>query len=474
VARAIAELATDPLVLLCFLHLSVLALRLPLFDHLPGWMFTTRAKAVGPWYLLVALAGIPVAGRVLERSWRGRPRATLCALVLLGFALQHGFAWSEGRGLAGMRDRVVTTGHAEFARVAAEQQSMWDVLVRYEAKVGRGELGLYAHTKPPGQLLFYMATERAARGLARDDSPAARLDAMRDLAAVLWPLLSYLVLLPMFLALRQLIDEQTALRACLLYLVVPSVALITLATDQVLIPLLFMLTIWLVTTAQKRRSWRCAVTAGAVLYLGSFVTFPVLLAAPVAAAFALAVELQASEEPTATSRGRALVKTAGGVALGFGLLFVLFAACLHYDFFARLSDARLSHERWKVWQGDAVEVFYFAWLDYLEFAVFLGVPLTLLGLSAARRAIRVATVGDFGALGLPAIAISSVFLYLGFFGHTKVETARLWLFLVPLCCGLAAAELRARADQNRNLTLSVVLALQWLTVWLTKAGQDFW
>ncbi len=470
--RAALELGSRPFVLLALVHLSVLGLQLPLLAALPGWMFVPQSKQLGPPLLVLALACVPALGWLLLERVRGRPWLVLCALVLLGYGSQQGFAWSEGRGIDGMRDRIVHTGHAEFALEAVQQSSMWSVATNYEAKLADRELGPYAHTKPPGQLLFYMATERLARGLAHAPTPQARLEALRDLAAVLWPLLSYAVLVPLFLALRLLVDETTALCACLLYLVVPSVTLMTLNTDEVLIPLLFMLPVFMSARAQRTRSAWWAVCAGAWLYLGAFVTFPVLLAAPVAAGFAAAVALQPGV--AATSPGRALVRTGLWAAAGFCGLFALFALGLHYHFATRLRGALVFHARWKAWHGGAAETVYFAWLNGLEFAVWAGVPLSVFALAGVRRSLLRALRGDRSGLVLPALVATAVLLALAFLGHTKAETGRLWLFLVPLGCALCAVELRAGSRRRPRATLALVLALQWLTVLLTKAGQDFW
>src|SRR4051812_19604930 len=157
--------ATEPLVLLCAVQLTMLAWRLPLLDRLPGWVFATHAKPVG-WAFYPVLAAIPVVA--LGAAWvlRGRSAVAVTCLMLGGFAFQHALGWSEGRGLDGIRDRIVRSGHAEFADAAVSQRSMWSVLVRYEQKVQGGELGRYAHSKPPGTLLTYMATERVSRVFA--------------------------------------------------------------------------------------------------------------------------------------------------------------------------------------------------------------------------------------------------------------------------------------------------------------------
>ena len=55
------SVATEPLVLLCLVQLTMLAWRLPLLDRLPGWVFATHAKSIGAAFYGV-LAAIPVCG----------------------------------------------------------------------------------------------------------------------------------------------------------------------------------------------------------------------------------------------------------------------------------------------------------------------------------------------------------------------------------------------------------------------------
>jgi hypothetical protein len=120
-----------------------------------------------------------------------------------------------------------------------------------------------------------------------------------------------------------------------------------------------------------------------------------------------------------------------------------------------------------VWR--TFETVYFALLNYLEFAVWLGVPLVLLVLGAVRRALLIVVDGRPAEIVLPALALLAVFVALGLFGRTKGESARLWLPLVPMCCAVAASRLRYGAAP-----IALVVLLQWLTVHFTKHGQDFW
>ena len=81
--------------------------------------------------------------------------------------------------------------------------------------------------------------------------------------------------------------------------------------------------------------------------------------------------------------------------------------------------------------------------------------------------------GQRDGLAWPGVATAGVLLWLGFFSNTKAEVARLWLFMVPSCCALAANQLHKRCSDNRRATMTAVLALQWLTVLFTKTGLSY-
>ena len=90
-----------------------------------------------------------------------------------------------------------------------------------------------------------------------------------------------------------------------------------------------------------------------------------------------------------------------------------------------------------------------------------------------RRAVQDLSAGVTTRFGMAALATLLAFSYLVFFGQSKGETARLWLFMVPIFCALSADEIRVRSRASAPAVTAVVLLLQWLTVSLTKTGQDF-
>jgi hypothetical protein len=482
----VVSLASEPFVLFSIIQLTVLAWRLPLFDRLPGWFFTTRATVIrAPYFVL--LAAVPLVSLVAARWSRRRPWAAVALLVAGGFVFQQALAWSEARGLDGMRDRIVRSGHAEFADAAVSQRSVWYVITRYEDKVQGGELGRYPHSKPPGTLVAYMVTERLSRLFAATSSREQRLAALRTTAAIAWPLVCYLVLVPLYALARRLADDNIARLACGLYLVVPSVALITLHTDQFLFPLLGVTAVWAATAAAARRSVTGLTLAGAALWVAGFFTFPLLLLAPVAAACAwLAARAPGAGAPGADRTNAGARRSAAWtpltsalvvvvcLAAGFVIGAVAFRLVLGYDLLVRLADARRFNADWKGWEGGAFQTLYFAWTNLLEFALWIGVPMAALSFGRMGRAVRQAASGRADGLAVPALAVLLVFGYLTFFGQTKAETARLWLFMVPFCAVMAADEIRLRyPGRSASAAVVLVLVLQWLTVVLTKTGQDF-
>jgi len=453
----------------------ILGLHLALLTSLAGWFWKAVDKPfASPIALIAGVLIFAVALASILRT-QGRSALRLAALIVLGFALQHGLALLEGRGLAGMRDRIVTTGHAEFAQVAVAQQSVWRVLRQYEPLVDRGELGRYARSKPPGQLLFYMITERAAQAVHPQPTPEARLEQLRTVAAVMWPFLSCLALLPLFLFTRRAFDEDRALLACVLYLLVPSFELITLHTDQVLFPLVTMTAAWLTLVAYERRSLPCGAGAGALFYLAMFFSFPLGAVAPIACATGVGWLLARREE---SGRARTIHDAAAvtaAIAGGSLALWCVMRLGLDYDFVTRYRRAIAFHEAWKRWTPGLAPTLYFGSINLLEFAFWLGFPLAVMAVAQAARSSRALRRGRLDADAGLAVGLAGVLLAFALLGKTKGEVARLWLFLVPLVCVSASGEVNAwRRHRYGGHAVALLLALQGLTLLFIKRFQDFW
>ncbi|MBI5500007.1 MAG: hypothetical protein HY907_07170 [Deltaproteobacteria bacterium] len=451
-------------------HAVTLAGNVPVLAGLAWWFFPFEDKPLHAFWVVPALF---LLGAVLLFWLFRRPRTpavSVAALVLLGYAVQMGLGWAEGRGLDGIRDRIRTSGHAEFARVAVRVQDTRNVLSHYEEFARDGRLGDYGRTKPPGQLLLYVATARVANWL-NPLPPDKRLRWLETFAALTWPLATFLVLWPMYRLGRWYGGHHAALVACALYTLVPSVALVTLHTDGVFFPLLAATAAVLALTAARRRSALRGCLAGAWMNAALFFSFslvcllPALLLAPVAytdAASPWKVRL------------RSAARVSAGFAAGFVLAGILLLLLLDYDPLQRWQAAMSYHAEWKSWSWSLRDVLNSGLTNLAEFGSWLGVPALGLYLVDLRR---VGRGPDLRRLAGPAIftfALLAALVAAAFLGTTRGETARLWLFAVPFVCLSAGRTLSRLEFDRRHKVLALMLLLEAGTTVLIKRYQDFW
>jgi len=71
------------------------------------------------WLIFPLLVLISLAVAFIFRS-SGKYVWKLLVLIFLGYIMQMSFGFMEGRGIDGIRDRMVTAGHSEFARIASQ------------------------------------------------------------------------------------------------------------------------------------------------------------------------------------------------------------------------------------------------------------------------------------------------------------------------------------------------------------------
>jgi hypothetical protein len=458
------------IVLATLLHWLILGLQLPFFTALDRWFWGFQDRSWGDIWLVALLLALTLGGAWLAFRLP-RHSLRLALLVALGYALQFGFAWTEGRGLDGLRDRIVTAGHAEFARVAVAQHDMLAVLTRYETLLAADQLGNFARSKPPGQLLLYMLTERAAFLLHPLDDPAQRLAWFQNFASYTWPLVACLAIIPTFYFVTRFADAGRATLACLLYLVAPVFVLITLHADQVFFPLFVMTSMLLAVLAyQQQRLWLSAL-AGLACYLTLFSSFGLVFVLPLAAASCVAL---AYERATRRLDWRGLLKTGGGVLGSIAICDILFRLAFNYDVVLRYQNAMRYHVVLRGWDESAETLAYFSLLNGIEFITWIGLPLALLLFVHTVRSFEQLARGDVQVPYALGVMLLLVFVALALFGRTKGEVARLWLFLVPTICVLAANELFMRFGRGRAWAIGALLVLQWGTVYLIKVNQDFY
>ena len=472
---------------------AVLIAGIPTVQQLPGWFWPIHGPhLLATWPFLILGVALPfvvwlVCGKGEEPS-RRRIVFGLAVLMIFGFFLQHGVALSEGRGANGMRDRIVYSGHAEFARTGSRDMSAWDVLTGYESFMELPGQS-FARSKPPGQLLFYMALSSVADVvmLGQESNEALRpriIDhrhrRLVDFATIAMPMLSTLVVIPLTLLASYYLPRRLVLYPALVLLLSAPTVLITLHLDQALYPLIAT-TLWALaaragTMTRRIGAWSAA--AGAIAWLGVFVSFSLL------PTIVIAMVITGTVIPTDTVAGksRRLLPAAVGFVSAFVLLAVLAKFLANYDMIFRFRSAMAHHQAWIIahhpqWRGwpelPRLRLLSAA-LNLTEFGYWVGIP--LVGLLGSAILVGIRSLARRRATGIEWMApcVGLVLVAASLFGGSIGEVARLWIFMVPLVVLVAVERLGKLAGRRTQTFLFALSAAQLAWTFLLKAKQDFW
>jgi hypothetical protein len=450
------------------IHWLILVLEIPVLQSLPFWFFPLKETAVQIAWVAAALVLLSLAAYIVYS--KAKIAFKLTSLILLGAFIQFSFAFSKGNGLEGLRDTLMNTGHADFARAASRQAGLIDVARNYEFLTDNGDLGAYASSKPPGTVLFYVLSNKLAN-LASPNAPAERqLENLQTFASIVWPFITYLVLVPIFLIGRQYFNDESALTACLLYLPIPSINLVILHTDQVIYPFLSALPAWLALRAATKRNYRSAFLAGAAYYLAVYFSFGLGMAILF---IVLPFLIEFIKDRKSIKSISALTITA---ALGALVSNLLARLLLNYHIYFRYKEAIKHHVHWKGWEGGVGNLLRAGFTASTEFFVYLGIPLFILLIVSIGLALhRALILRKTDSASLFPLALFGTFGLLLLFGRTTSETARLWIFLIPFICLTAAHFIHTRkwTNKDRLWFIAYILLLEFGTVYFTLRHMDF-
>jgi hypothetical protein len=450
------------------------------------WMQVPSANGPAEWRWPYRPPGLAALGLVLAAAlvipivyWASQERHVdwrwaLPLLLILGWALLLNLAQAQPGGFRRLFDALAsrhTFGYVFDAGLAPDTRSL---LADWPA-VSAG-LNQHSRTHPPGPLLAVRALDLLGRRLPSDPEgqrglisyAAASLErevarvALRGrqapqnlpapgtlvLLALLLPLLSTLAAWPIHrLAVALGLEPETALLAAALWLTVPARALFTPSLDQAL-PLLLVTAAWLAVAGGR---WR-ALLAGGVLALSVFLSYGYLAAAPLVGLLALTAKTAPGEDGR-ISWTRELSWTRGVLlAAGFLLPWAALALLTGYDPWASfrvamdqhraIAVAPRSYATWLVWNP-------YDFLLLLGPAVLVPAAASLIGRAAGwRPSFRVLT-WSWWALLLGLIVS----------GTARGEVGRIWLFLMPFACVLAAGD-AVRRWGPRSFWTVLILALE--------------
>ena len=457
----------------------ILVWRVPLNEYIPHWFWVPTTAPRPNWWLIFLIIGIVIGCVLFIQKTSFYAGINILVLIITGFIIQHTFALMEGRGIDGMRDRMIHTGHSVFATETVKQlgdKRLLFVARSYQNLIEDGTLSIYpTATKPPGHLLFYMLTDKLSRRIFGEwSTPLHRLTTF---ASFFWPLLSYLPILPIYLLSKLFFNGKLVYVPSILYLCIPSVTLITLHLDQCLYPLLFISAFTSFIYGAVLRNATLIVLAGMISSLAVYISFSlvivpvfvilILLLDRITNLISLKPENSTMLDPVLTPNAKLFLYSAGFVAVNAVLFFIL-----NYNLLTNYLFIVSIHQTFKITEWSIGTIFYIGGLDILEFALWVGLPVFSLSISHTIRAFRKLRVQN-EVYALSIIAYVLVLLGLAFLGRTVAETARLWLFLTPLVVIFAAKEITLifrRSPWNAVVFLALI---QTVYTFVIKMWQDF-
>lgn len=450
------------------------------------WRWPYRAPGFdGLGLVLAAALMIPLV------YWAAHNRATdwrwaLPLLILLGWALVLDLAQAQPEGFRRVFDSLAsrhTFGYVFDAGIAPDTRTLLADWPRVSA-----ELNQHARTHPPGPLLAVRALDFIGRRLPSDPAgdrgliTSAAESLQREVAraairrrttpldppaagtlvllALLLPLLSALTAWPLFrLGLGAGLEPGAALLAAALWLTVPARTVFTPSLDQAL-PLLAVAAAALALGHRLR-----SLLSGGLLALAVFFSYGYLAVLPLVGLLALAPEGTADDGNHREFRGwLQAARWDKGLLLttGFLLPWAALALLTGYDPWASFLAALDQHREIAVASRS-----YLTWLVWnpYDLLLFLGPAVVIpAAMSCTGR-----TAGEMRPSGR-LLAWGWWILWLGLLvsGTVRGETGRIWLFLMPFACLLAAA-VAVRRWGPRSLGAGLLLLLE-ISLLLVLAG----
>ena len=464
--------------------LFLVALALNLSPYLRGpddwrWAYAIPGRPDHLWlpalalvlYLILAFVWVrQVTKREDSHTWRRR--VLLLALVVAVPIIQASLMNVDC--LRSLFYRTVSAGSSGVFSVGSAIEDAGDFLRRYPALMPA--LPVHPQRYPPGlSLLFYLARRLLEKMPALADAlgfylrryQCHDLSLMRLSNATIGsaaiqmalPLLSGLVLLPLYGLARRVYGQRIAAWVVALYPLVSSFSLWAGRWEQ-FYPLLAC-TAWYffhIGLTESRRS--ALLAAGFTLSIASLLNFSVLALLLPLGLFAL---FWLIAHPDRYRRHwRRLIADALLFCLGLASLWIIYQLA----FGVGLLDI------WRVSMSYHLGLnrSYWTWLFYhlYDFFVFLGIPLALLfvvaSIKAVRDLFRFAKRHTPSAIDPLTLGFASGLLLLDLSGVARGEVARVWIFLTPFAALIAARGLaRLRLGRRGFFLVACLLALQLFT-----------
>jgi hypothetical protein len=458
------------IILLSIAYWITLAFGIPVFQSLRFWFWQYEFKPPVDWWIIPLIAAVLYFSVSIVLKHHHNQRHNIIILIFTGYFLQFGFSFIEGKGFDSLKDRMIVDGHAEFASVATKIDDIGNVACHYEELADSNKIGVFPKSKPPGALIIYTILEKTANIFSANDTPQDKYERFISFAVFIFPLIAYLVLLPLYGIGREILPEKYANLPGLLYIFLPNINLVTMHLDQVLYPLLVAVTIWLMLSGIKNTSFQKIALAGILLYVSLYISFSLTIMFPL---LLILIAIFSFYYNNREQKSLYLITYYVVFLLGFFATALIMKLVTDYDIILRFSKAIKFHADWKVWEPSVKWVTFYAGLNIIEISVWSGIAFAYIFYMGIYRAGMNMFRKNIDLISVISVVFSALVLLQAFVGYTKGETARLWVFLLPIAVLVAANEINLRFKNRPEFSIKLILLMQLITTLMIKVFQDF-
>lgn len=449
------------------LHWTILTLKDTVLASFPYWWGSFRPQpfSIRDLLFLVSIALMILTIRTITVSPQKVIR-NLGFIILLGFIIQVSFGYIEGGGFRSLKDTLTTSTQDRFAVEAAKGLNFIEMTRQYEERYGKG---VFLTTKPPGALALYIFFEKIAGIYNPSGDLEQRYQNLTTFASYAFPLLSLLVVVPLYLLSKGMNKADIALIAPLIMILTPNFILMHLQLDQFIYPLLFVVGILLILKSVSNQSHTIAFVSGIWMYLSVFISFSLLpLIAMGLLIIVLSILIEKDTRHSLVNSMSLFISTCAGLIFSTVVFYLAFG----YDPMIRYQNAMAHHRSGKLFQSGLNQISIAITQNNLEFLFWIGAPLFILAISRCVRSGLQIVRGKGTNFDILSVSFIIIFIALNLFGQTRGEVGRIWVFLVPIFALLAVDEF-GLIFNRRFTSLSILGLSQLITTYFLFKSYSF-
>lgn len=394
-----------------------------------------------------------------------RETIVLVCAILLSVFFQFSVLYFSRSGISVLVHRIINPELNGYFTTATQIKDVGAFLSGFEQNVLR--FSMHAQGHPPGAVLLFWAVNKVFEVFSYLNQISSGFTPSHSDVRAVWialkpyektgalfiaffiPILSSLVMIPLYYCSKLLYGVKTAVRTTFLYMFIPSLVLF-IPINDVFLPIFTVVTLLFLLKGLKTPKKYNLFISGLTFSLGLFFSLSLL---PLGLTFALLMLLYSNRNKIRQT----LVLPSVLFIFGFFLLPLKLLLLFNFNFFTVSQTLMSGLPKFRAYQ---IWVFY----NLYDFFIFCGIPILILFCWFAIREARTRFASK------EFVAFTVMLFLLNFSGAVRGEVGRIWIpfvpFVVLLVSFFATKELKLTTKQ-----FILILFLQALQVILM---QEFW